>query len=200
MPPPGGLSAPQLVLASSSPRRCALLAEYGYRALVAPAGCTESGAAWLTVRELVLLNAGRKAAAAAPAHPGSVVLGADTLVALAGRPLGKPANRAEAESMLGSLAGRTHQVYSGVCLLHRRLGQAASFVCVSQVRLRALSGTELTDYLDLIDPLDKAGAYAAQEHGERIIESISGSRSNVIGLPMEALQTVLRDEFGIVPQ
>jgi septum formation protein len=200
MPRPGGLSTPQLVLASSSPRRRELLTEYGYRAVVAPTGCAESSAAWLTVRELVLLNAGRKAAAAAATHPANVVLGADTLVSLAGRPLGKPVDRAEAESMLGSLAGRTHQVYSGVCLLRCQPECSASFVCVSQVRLRALSRAELTGYLDLIDPLDKAGAYAAQEHGERIIASISGSRSNVIGLPMETLQIVLRDRFGIIPR
>ena len=193
------MNAPQLVLASSSPRRRELLAAYGYRIMVAPAGCAESSAAWLTVRELVLLNATRKAAAVAAAHPSSVVLGADTLVSREGCALGKPANRAEAESMLASLEGRTHQVYSGVCLVRRQPERSASFVCVSQVRLRALSRAELNGYLNLIDPLDKAGAYAAQERGERIIASISGSRSNVIGLPMEPLQVVLREQFGIVP-
>jgi septum formation protein len=194
------LNAPQLVLASSSPRRRDLLAAAGFEAVVAPAACAESSAAWLTVRELVLLNASRKAAAIAAAYPGRVVLGADTLVALDGRPLGKPADRAQAAAMLASLAGRTHQVYSGVCLLRRRPERTANFVCVSQVRLRALSPAEITGYLDLIDPLDKAGAYAAQEHGERIIASVSGSRSNVIGLPMEALAVVLRERFAIEPR
>jgi septum formation protein len=187
------------VLASSSPRRRDLLAQYGYRARIAPAAIAESDAGWLTVRELVLLNAGRKAAFASRANPGSVVLGADTLVSLDGQPLGKPADHAAAAAMLARLGGREHQVYSGVCLCRRQPRGSASFVAVTQVRFRPLSPGAIAAYLELIDPLDKAGGYAAQEHGERIIASVSGSWSNVLGLPMEALAGVLEREFAIRP-
>ncbi len=189
----------ELVLASASPRRRQLLAQYGFEAHIAPAGVTESEADWLTVRELVLLNAWRKADFIARNAPESVVLGVDTLVSLDGRALGKPANREAAAAMLESLAGREHQVYSGVCLIRRQPARTASFVSVTNVRFRHLSPAEIRDYLALIDPLDKAGGYAAQEYGERIIASMEGSRTNVVGLPMEELTSTLRQAFAIRP-
>ena len=192
--------APQFVLASASPRRRDLLAQYGYQVRIRPAAIIESDAKWLTVRELVSLNAWRKAIHAAKAEPDSLVLGVDTLVSLDGEALGKPANHAEALAMLQRLAGREHQVYSGVCLCQLRSARSVSFVAVTQVRFHPLSRDEILTYLELIDPLDKAGAYAAQEHGERVIASINGSWTNVIGLPMERLSTVLREEFHLEPQ
>ena len=190
---------PQLVLASSSPRRRELLAQYGYRTRIVPAAVIESSAAWLTVRELVLLNAGRKAAFVASSEPGSVVLGVDTLVSLDGQALGKPATHADAAAMLKRFAGREHQVYSGVCLMRQQPAHVSSFVSVTNVHFRQLSSEEIETYLKLIDPLDKAGGYAAQEHGSRVIAHTDGSTTNVIGLPMESLTSVLAQEYGIVP-
>ena len=101
--------------------------------------------------------------------------------------------------MLGRLAGRTHQVWTGVCLDHATAGRVVSFVEETRVTFRALDAGEIAAYHRLIDPLDKAGAYAAQEHGEKIIAAVDGSWSNVMGLPMERLTEVLAREFSIRP-
>ncbi len=193
---------PALVLASSSPRRRQLLAEYGYDARVEPAPVEESTADWLSVRELVLLNACRKCAARVARSPAedALVLGVDTLVCLDGQALGKPIDRAAAAAMLGRLAGRTHEVYSGVCLTHPARRQTVCFVEETRVTFHALDVSGIDAYLRLIDPLDKAGGYAAQEHGEMIIAGFEGSRTNVMGLPMETLGRTLAREFGVHPR
>lgn len=185
----------QLVLASASPRRRRLLAEHGYQVEVRPADIEESTAAWLTARELVLLNAVRKCLAVAVKRPGEVTLGVDTLVALDGAALGKPLDLDHAREMLARLSGREHQVFSGVCLIGENL--RVTFVEETRVTFRPLERTDIEAYLALIDPLDKAGSYAAQEHHEMIIARTEGSWSNILGLPMERLSRVLVEEFGI---
>lgn len=188
----------QLVLASASPRRRQLLAEHGYRADVCPAGIEESDAPWLTARELVLLNAGRKCMAVSAGRPGEVTLGVDTLVALDGTALGKPADLGEARAMLARLSGREHQVFSGVCIARGGEEESrVSFVEETRVTFLPLGRAEIEAYLARIDPLDKAGSYAAQEHCEMIIAKTEGSWSNIVGLPMERLERVLAEEFGI---
>jgi septum formation protein len=185
-------SAP-LILASSSPRRRELLAERGYRFEIVTAAVEEVLPAHLTVREAVLLNAQRKGRAVAALHPEAWVVAADTLVALDGRALGKPGSLAEAREMLGALVGRTHQVYSGVWMEQRAAGSVAAFIEVSQVRFRRLTGGEIEEYIARVHVLDKAGAYAAQEDLIGLIEGIEGSRTNVIGLPMERLEGMLAE-------
>ena len=167
-------AASPLVLASASPRRRQLLAEYGYAAVVIPTQVEESTDPALTVRELVLLNAQLKSAALWSRHPRAVVLGTDTLVCLDGRALGKPADLEAAAAMLSALAGRWHEVYSGVCLASPAEGRILCFVEETRILFRRLSGAEIASYLRLINPLDKAGGYAAQEHGEHIIASFEG--------------------------
>ena len=193
---------PALVLASSSPRRRQLLAEYGYDARVEPAPVEESAAGWLSVRELVLLNAYRKCAARVARSPAenAVVLGVDTLVCLDGQALGKPADHQAAVAMLGRLSGRPHEVYSGVCLTHPAGRRTICFVEETRVTFRLLDAAGIDAYLRLIDPLDKAGGYAAQEHSEFIIAGHEGSWTNVIGLPMETLARTLAREFAIHPR
>jgi septum formation protein len=144
-----------------------------------------------TARELAQVNAHRKARAVAKAHPDALVLGADTLVCLDTRLFGKPANTREASRMLEALAGRTHQVVTGVCLLRLRDHRERLFTEVTDVRFRNLTRTEVRRYLALVNPLDKAGGYAIQEHGELIVEELCGSFSNVVGLPVERLQAEL---------
>ena len=191
---------PPLVLASASPRRRDLLAAYGYTAHVEPAPVEESTADWLSVRELVLLNACRKCAARVRrGGDESLVLGVDTLVCLDGRALGKPSTRAEAVVMLTRLGGRAHQVYSGVCLTYAPAGRTVCFVEETRVIFRPLSAAQINGYLSLIDPLDKAGGYAAQEHGARIIAGYEGSWTNVMGLPMETLTAALARHFALHP-
>lgn len=188
-----------LVLASTSPRRRDLLTAHGYEFVAAPASVVESEAPWLVARELVLLNAARKSAARRRWRPRTVVLGADTLVSLDGQTLGKPRDLAHAAEMLVRLAGQTHRVYTGLCLDHADSGRVVSFVEETRVTFLPLTTDEIAAYHRLIDPLDKAGAYAAQEHGEKIIAAVDGSWSNVMGLPMERLAEVLAREFSIRP-
>lgn len=148
-------------------------------------------------RELVLVNAVAKARAAAHIHPAAVVLGGDTLVALGHRLIGKPRDLAAARKILRQLSGREHCVCSGVCLIAPRVAPI-TFSEISSVRFRKLTARMIDEYLARIDPLDKAGAYAAQENGEEIIAAIRGSKTNVIGLPMERLVGFLT-RLGIRP-
>ena len=189
----------RLILASASPRRRFLLAEYGYDTEVRPTEIEESAAGWLTVPELVLLNARRKGAVFWRARNDAVILGVDTLVSLDGEALGKPADLRAAMAMLTRLSGRTHQVYSGVCLACPAQARLISFVEKTEVNFLPLDAGQIASYLSLIDPLDKAGGYAAQEYGEKIIASVDGSWTNVLGLPMETLCQVLKEHFGIEP-
>ena len=105
--------------------------------------------------------------------------------------LGKPRNRADAEKMLARLQGRTHQVVTGVSLIQLRGHRERIFAVSTDVLFHPLGKAQIRAYLDKMNPLDKAGAYAIQEHGELIIAEISGSYSNVVGLPLEKLREEL---------
>jgi septum formation protein len=188
---------PQIILASASPRREQLLRELGIHfVVVRPDGVDEQlGGASPDV--LAMQNAQRKARAVAGRHPDSLVIGADTIVVLDGHIFGKPHDRADAAGMLGQLAGRRHEVITGVCLIHRALDTELTFADATRVWMRPLAHSQIADYLDKINPLDKAGAYAIQEHGDGIVERIDGSRNNVVGLPTERLQATL-ERLGIL--
>jgi len=189
---------PRFVLASGSPRRRQLLKKAGYQfEIVSPAG-EEVAHAWLTIRELTICNARRKALRVAETWPDAVVLAADTLVAIDGRVLGKPVDIHDAVRILRRLSGRTHEVWTAVFIRHAARRKSHSFQEISRVRFRKLSDRAIRDYLAKVNPLDKAGAYAAQGHGTEIIERNEGSYSNVVGLPMEETTRALRD-FGITP-
>ena len=191
---------PRLVLASSSPRRRELLHRAGLSfELETGNSTTEIESSQLSASELALLNALRKARAASRRrghHRGELVLGADTLVTLDGAIFGKPRDRGEAIAMLGRLQNRTHVVFTGVALVRGRACEL--FAVATRVTFKRMNRPAIEEYLSLIDPLDKAGAYAAQEHGDRIIASVEGSWTNVMGLPMEALSDVLV-RHGIAP-
>ena len=143
-----------------------------------------------------MLNAMRKGMAVARAHPKQVVLAADTLVAINNEILGKPRDLAEAIAMLERLSGRVHDVCTSVFVCHLEAARSTTFSEISGVRFRRLTRRAIDHYLTRIDPLDKAGAYAAQGFGNQIIEKIEGSFTNVVGLPMEKAVPVLV-EFGI---
>jgi len=195
-PQPSGL--PPLVLASASPRRQELLRQLGLDFVVAPGHVEELAHPDLTARELSLFNARQKAHAVARQFPDALVLGADTLVYLGHKLFGKPTDLAEAELMLAQLQGQTHQVVTGVCLLHQRARREKLFAETSDVTFRTLSREQVRHYLSLVNPLDKAGAYAIQEHGDLIVAAVSGSYSNVVGLPLERLRAELV-AFGGLP-
>jgi len=187
---------PRFILASGSPRRRQLLEEAGYEFEVARPSVAESSESCFTIREVTICNATRKALYVARSSPNAVVLGADTLVALDGDVIGKPADLAHAEKLLRRLSGRSHEVRTAVFICHLANGQAHSFQDVSQVQFRALDHRAIAQYLAKVDPLDKAGAYAAQGHGAEIVERIDGSYTNVVGLPMEATRRALH-AFGV---
>ena len=176
---------PPLILASASPRRAQLLREAGFEFQVLPGHVEEVAPEHLTPAETAMINAYRKARAIAKREPDHLVIGADTVVALGTRLFGKPATREEAAAMLGQLEGREHEVVTGVCLLHQRAHRQRTFSVSTRVQFRRLNPAEIRDYLGGIDPLDKAGGYAIQEHGAKIVEEVRGSFTNVVGLPLE---------------
>lgn len=183
---------PRLILASASPRRADLLRELGLKFRVVPSHAPEAHQEQLTARELSLLNAYRKARAVAKMIPDALVLGADTLVCFGSRLFGKPADLDEAERMISQLQGRTHQVVTGVCLMHLRRCRQKIFAETTEVTFRPLDRKQIRYYLKAIHPLDKAGAYAIQVKGDLIVEKVAGSYSNVVGLPVERLKAELR--------
>jgi len=187
----------QIILASASPRRERLLREMGLRFVVVRPDDTEELSGGAAPDVVAMHNAQRKARAVAGQHPDSMVIGADTIVVLAGTIFGKPRDRADAHRMLGQLAGQRHDVITGVCLVHRSLDTELVFADTTRVWMRLLSPAQIADYLASINPLDKAGAYAIQEHGEGIVEHIDGSYSNVVGLPVERLRATL-ERLGMV--
>ena len=185
------MSAPPLILASGSPRRLDLLQELGLKFQVIVGKADEIQPEHLTPHEICQINAYRKARAVAKKHPDALVLGADTIVCLGTQVFGKPADRVEAARMLGLLQGRTHEVLTGVCLLLLREHRRRLFAVSTSVTFRPLHSPDILKYLARINPLDKAGAYAIQEHGEMVVETIEGSFSNVVGLPLERLRAEL---------
>jgi septum formation protein len=187
---------PRFILASGSPRRRELLVEAGYEFEVISAPVEEVAHEWLTIREVTIWNAARKAAAVSRNIPEAVVLAADTLVTIDGKILGKPRDLEHAVRILQRLSGRAHEVWTAVRINHAARDRAEGFHEMSRVHFRDLDEEAIHRYLAKIDPLDKAGAYAAQGHGAEIIDRIEGSYSNVVGLPMERTVPVLR-AFGV---
>ena len=185
------MNLPPLILASNSPRRSELLRSLGLAFSVIPSDAAEIHTEQLTVTEISQLNAYRKARAVAKKFPDALVLGADTLVALETTLFGKPSNLEDACRMLKQLQGRTHRVVTGVCLIHLRGHRQKLFADATEVTFRPLDTGQIREYLAHINPLDKAGAYAIQEGGDKIVETISGSFSNVVGLPVERLRAEL---------
>lgn len=186
-----------LILASTSPRRSLLLSQHGYRFVVVPADVKEISNSALSPRDLVLQNAQLKARAVATQYPDHIVLGADTVVSFQGRVFGKPTDMPDAVRMLRELNAKEHEVYTGVHLLRQSGMQETSFVETTRVRFKDLPEEARLQYLARIGPLDKAGAYAAQDDNGEIIASVTGSFSNVTGLPMEALGRVLQKIYGV---
>ena len=195
----GAAPVAPLVLASGSPRRRELLARAGVRFEVVPADIDERARKGEAPPALAERLAREKALAVArrlgPAPP-RLVLGADTIVVLGDAVLGKPAHADDAIRLLGLLVGRRHRVLTAVALATSDRLAARACVVESEVVMRAAGSEEIRRYVASGEPLDKAGAYAAQGEGRHFIERIEGSESNVIGLPLEETLALLRD-FGL---
>ena len=188
----------ELALASQSPRRRELLAAAGYVFRVFPVKVSEIIDENLTPAEAASQIATVKLSAAVKQHkelnqPGFLVLSADTIVVLGRQILGKPGNFSEAERFLRSLSGKTHSVITGFSLLESGSTKGWTGAEISEVKFRVLSAREIQDYVSSGEPMDKAGGYAIQGAAQKFVSSLTGSKSNVIGLPMERLEKVLND-------
>ena len=171
-----------------------MLASAGFDVVIRPADVEEI-VGGLPPRDLVVANAERKALTIASTLRGDLVLGADTVVVLDGEILGKPRDLDHASEMLTRLGGRIHEVLTGVCLLRGGTMERCSFVESTRVSFRCLDEAVISSYLAEIHPLDKAGAYAAQEDRGRLIEQIEGSLENVIGLPVTRVIAAIEAHF-----
>ena len=187
------MNLPPLILASASPRRAELLRQLNLEFTVLTGNATEVTHEFLSPMEVCQLNAHRKARVVAKKIPDALVLGADTLVFVEGEILGKPRDMAEAEKMLLRLQGRTHHVVTGVSLIYLRTHRERLFAVSTGVRFQSLDIAQIREYLGKINPLDKAGAYAVQEDGDTVVAEVSGSYSNVVGLPLERLRLELEE-------
>jgi septum formation protein len=196
------LSNPKIILASGSPRRRQILKLAGipHEVVVSNADETISGAPDFQVRELAL----RKARAVLSMlgereKNGAIILAADTLVYVNGEVLGKPQNPQEAFEMLRSLAGREHEVYTGVALVccerggERDSGREVVFADVAKVYFHELSDGQINAYIATGEPFDKAGAYGVQEHGAVLVERIEGDFYTVVGLPISRVCCALAE-------
>jgi septum formation protein len=185
----------ELILASSSPRRQALLRYLELPFTVDPSGIDETAVPASTPPDLVRILAQAKAQEVAARHPTGVVIGADTLVDLDGAVLAKPVDSADAVGMLVRLMGRTHRVHTGLAVCGG--GECTACIVSSTVTMRRWSEEQVQWYVATGEPLDKAGAYAAQGLGAGLIERVEGSFLAVVGLPLLALRDLL-DAVGIV--
>jgi septum formation protein len=188
----------RFILASGSPRRAQLLREAGYEMEIVAPETRELHTDYLTPRELTLFNAHRKALRVALLHPDATVLGADTLVALGTRVFNKPPDLAAARVMLAELAGKSHEVITSLSVIQAEQRRVANESVLTTVVFKPLTEQMIEDYISQINPLDKAGGYAAQAEGAWIIERMEGSFTNVVGLPMEMAGALL-SEFGVRP-
>ncbi|HEX3717010.1 MAG TPA: Maf family protein [Verrucomicrobiae bacterium] len=182
------MNSPTLILASTSPRRADLLRQLGLEFKVVPSNIPEVEGGALSAGEVAQINAYRKARAVSKKYPDAVILGVDTVVVAADRLFGKPATLREAEQMLMALQGRRHQVVTGVCLIHLRAHHQKVFSEYTDVTFRPLTLEQIRHYHSQTNPLDKAGGYGIQEQGDVLVEAISGSFTNVIGLPLERFE------------
>ena len=179
------LARAHLILGSSSPRRRELLNALGIRFMVIPSSVDERLLSGETPEVHVQRLALAKAREVAATVPGQWVLGADTIVVIDGQILGKPLDASEAKQMLKMLSDRTHTVFTGYALVNQRYPEKerVRHVC-SGVRIRGLSPDEIAAYVNTGEPMDKAGAYAIQGIGSAIVAEVTGSYTNVVGLPL----------------
>lgn len=192
-----GVENRRLVLASQSPRRAELLRAHGFEGFeICAPDVEEAHDEAMSPEALTLANARLKARVVAGQRGDAVVVAADTLVYVDGVPLGKPGDLAEGRRMLERLSGRAHQVCTGVVMVWDGGAAEEAFAVVTEVVLKVLSADVIEAYHAVCDPLDKAGGYGIQDGTEMILEGITGSFSNVMGLPMEEVGPRLRRVLG----
>lgn len=184
----------RFIVASGSPRRKELLSSAGYVFDVIPSDADETLEEGVHAFDAVKELSKRKALSVSKKYPGAVVLGCDTVVALGGKILGKPHSKEEAFSMLSSLSGKEHEVYTGVFITDGE--KSEGFVSCTKVEFYALSKETIESYIETDEPMDKAGAYGIQGLGSVLVKKIDGDYFTVMGLPISECARVL-SHFGI---
>lgn len=179
-----------LILASGSPRRRELLTQIGITYMVNPSSYEDHAPKKKEAEKYVQALAAGKACDVAAKYPGQWVLGADTIVAIDGKILGKPRNKKEAAAMLHELSDAKHAVYTGVALV--KDDKVITKVVETKVWFRRLTDKEIDDYIASGEPMDKAGAYGIQGRAAAFVDKINGSYTNVVGLPLSQVCKMLR--------
>ena len=183
---------PSLVLASASPRRQELLARLGVPFTVEPSRIPELHPPGPPAAALAAVALDKARAVAGRWTAGrAVILGADTEVVLDGRYMGKPRDAADAVRILSALSGRTHEVITGVALVEAPPGREATAAVTTRVTMTAATQEEIAAYVATGEPFDKAGGYAVQGLGARLVARVDGCLTNVVGLPVEATRRLL---------
>lgn len=180
-----------LILASKSPRRKEILEKLGINFRVFPSDVNEN-INFISSEHFVQQLAVLKANEISNLFSNQWVLAADTVVSYQNKIFGKPASFIDAKNTLLFLQGKSHQVYTGIALQNKDLNFLRYLVCKTNVCFKSLTEKEIEHYLKLVNVLDKAGSYAIQEHGDLIIDHIDGSFSNVMGLPEEETDCLLK--------
>ena len=178
-----------VILASQSPRRVELLKTIIKNFQVIPSNIDETCKSNLSPEENAVFLSRKKAAWVSKDHPHSLVIGADTLVVLENKIIGKPVNTEDAYQILHRLSGQEHKVITGVAIIHSK---TISSFSISRVRIKHLTQSEIISYVDSGEPMGKAGAYAIQGQGSFLVESYEGSYSNIVGLPVDMLKILLK--------
>lgn len=189
----------EFVLASASPRRKELLEKMGLQFSIVVSEADESTVSRdipvnLYVQELALLKASATAKTLLR-NKKALIIAADTIVTLDGEILGKPDGEDGAKKMLSSLSGRTHEVYTGYCVMRISDGKTVCNSVKTEVKFKTLTEQKIRSYIESGEPMDKAGAYGIQGLGSMLIEKINGDYFNVVGLPVSALADTLEEEF-----
>jgi len=189
----------KLILASASKRRYDILKNVGYDFDVIVSDFDEDSVDEPTPHELVIKLSRLKALAVlSDACAGSVVLASDTVVELDGAILGKPKDKNDAYRMLRSLSAKTHNVYTGVCIIEAESGSEISFYEKCVVHMSFISDEEIYKYIETAQPMDKAGSYGIQGAGALFVSGIEGDYFAVCGLPVSRVYKSLK-EFGVLP-
>ncbi|MFZ0240391.1 MAG: Maf family protein [Desulfobacterales bacterium] len=188
-------SDPPLILASGSPRRRCLLKQAGLTFAVIAGQFDERSVPLASPPAYVRTLAVAKADEISQKFPHSWVIGADTIVSIDDRILGKPASDRQARAMLQRLSGRTHAVHTGYCICRRSDDRLFADTVKTEVLLKTLTPDEIDWYIQTREPFDKAGAYAIQGLGTFLVKSIAGSYTNVVGLPVcEVIEILIREK------
>ncbi|MGI6486640.1 MAG: Maf family protein [Tepidanaerobacteraceae bacterium] len=181
----------EIVLASASPRRRQLLSSLGLDITVVPSCHEERITSKGVISSIVMDMAEQKAQSVADRYPDSIVIGADTIVVIDGKILGKPSAKDEAAQMLESLSGRWHSVFTGIALINMQSDTLLKDFEQSNVKFKHLSELEIKKYIETGEPMDKAGAYGIQGIGALLVEKIEGCYYNIVGLPLFKLNQML---------